>query len=88
MNAILKGVVQIRGSANIDDFQFYKFELKGEGTSDKWSTIVTYDAPVTDGLLGDWDTSILPTGSYWFRLVVVRKDGNYKLYEVPVTVVH
>lgn len=88
MNVVLKGVVQIRGYANIDSFQLYKFELKGEGTSGKWTTIATYDAPVTDGLLGEWDTSSQPAGSYLFRLAVVRKDGNYRLSnEVPVTVV-
>ncbi len=89
VNAVLKGVVEIRGSANIDDFQFYKFELKGEVTSWEWQTTVTYDAPVADGVLGVWDTSALPAGAYAFRLVVVDKTGNYpEPCEVNVTIEH
>jgi len=89
VNAVLKGTVEIRGSANVDEFQFYKFEIKGEATSGEWRTIATNDTPVADGFLGIWDTSALPAGNYRFRLVVVKKDGNYpEPCEVPVTIEH
>jgi hypothetical protein len=94
VNAVLKGLVEIKGSANFDKdenrkFQFYKFELKGEAISGEWRTIATYDAPVTDGVLGVWDTSALPAGAYAFRLVVVDTTGNYlEPCEVNVTVEH
>jgi hypothetical protein len=94
VNAVLKGVVEITGSANFDkdkdrDFQFYKFELKGEATSWEWRTVATHEAPVADGFLGTWDTSALPAGAYTFRLVVVDKTGNYpEPCEVNVTIEH
>jgi hypothetical protein len=89
VNAVLKGVVEITGSASIDEFQFYKFELKGEPTSWEWRTISTSDTPVADGVLGIWDTSALPAGAYTFRLVVVDQTGNYpKPCEVEVTIEH
>jgi len=89
VNAVLKGAVEIRGSANIDNFDYYKFEIKGEATSGEWRTIATNDTPVADGSLGIWDTSALPAGAYTFRLVVVDKTGNYpEPCEVPVTIEH
>ncbi len=89
VNAVLKGAVEFRGSANIDDFQFYKLELKGEATSGEWQTIFTEETRVADGVLGVWDTSALPAGAYTFRLVVVDKTGNYpEPCEVQVTIEH
>jgi len=89
VNAVLKGLVEFRGSANIDDFQFYKLELKGEATSGEWQTIFIDETPVPDGVLGVWDTSALPAGAYTFRLVVVDKTGNYpEPCEVNVTIEH
>ncbi|MEA3432121.1 MAG: hypothetical protein U9R01_05545, partial [candidate division WOR-3 bacterium] len=73
---VLKGVVQIQGSACIDNFQYYKFEFKGEGATE-WSFLKRFDEPVGSGVLGTWDTSILPAGTYRFRLVVVDNTGNF-----------
>jgi hypothetical protein len=90
VNAVLKGQVQIFGSAHVDaindGFGYYKFEYRREGVSD-WSFLQQFGEPVTDDLLGVWDTSDLPAGNYWFRLVVVKKDGNYlEPCQVPVKV--
>jgi len=88
VNAILKGPVEVAGSANIDNFDFYKFELRSPGASE-WSTLQLFREPVTDGFLGTWDTSALPAGAYTFRLVVVDKTGNYpEPCEVNVTIEH
>jgi hypothetical protein len=76
VNAVLKGVVEIRGSANIDNFGYYKFEFRSEGASE-WSFIQDFKEPVADGILGSWNTAGLPAGTYTFRLVVVDKTGNY-----------
>jgi hypothetical protein len=85
VNAGLKGVVEIRGSANIDDFDYYKFEFCSEGATE-WSFIQDFKEPVADGILGSWNTAGLPAGSYRFRLVVVMEDGNYEECEVQVTI--
>jgi hypothetical protein len=39
-------------------------------------------------MLGTWDVSMLPNGEYEFRLVVVRRDGNYKICGTRVTIQH
>ena len=85
VNAVLKGPVEILGSAKIESFDYYKFEFRHEGAFE-WSFLRRFEEPVADGLLGVWDTTNLPAGKYWFRLVVVKKDANYELCEVPVTV--
>jgi hypothetical protein len=88
VNAILKGVVEITGSANIDNFDYYKFELRSAEATD-WSTLDVFKEPVADGFLGTWNTSALPAGAYVFRLVVVDKTGNYPApCEVQVTIEH
>jgi len=89
MNAVLTGVVDIRGSAQIDFFDYYKFEFRHEGAAE-WSFVERFDHTVVDGVLGVWDTSPpLPAGSYIFRLVVVDKSGNYpEPCEVEVTIEH
>lgn len=90
VNAVLKGSVQITGSAYVDavddGFGYYKFEVRPVGASE-WSFLQRFEEPVADGLLGVWDTSTLPAGSYLFRLVVVKKDGNYlEPCQVPVVI--
>lgn len=86
VNAVLKGPVQILGSAHDDNFGYYKFEYRRAEVSE-WSFLQQFGEPVADGPLGVWDTSTLLPGNYWFRLVVVKKDGNYiEPCQVPVTI--
>jgi len=89
VNAVLKGVVEIRGSAYIDNFDYYKFEFRHDGARE-WSFVQSFKDTVADGVLGVWDTSLpLPAGAYIFRLVVVDKSGNYpEPCEVEVTIEH
>jgi len=87
-NAKLDGAVEIRGSANIPEFQYYKFEFRGE-EGGEWAFLARFDAPVMDGILGYWDVSALPSAAYDFRLVVVDNSGNYpQPCEVRVLVEH
>jgi hypothetical protein len=74
--AVVSGVIQIIGSANILDFWYYKFEFKGNGFGD-WTFIQRFETPISGGILGVWDTRSVPSGDYQFRLVVVDKTGNY-----------
>lgn len=88
VDAVLKGPVEVMGSANIDNFDYYKFESRPAGASE-WSTLQLFRERVADGFLGIWDTSALPAGAYAFRLVVVDKTGNYpEPCEVQVTIEH
>jgi hypothetical protein len=78
-NAVVQGVVQIRGSADHPSFQFYKVEFAPEPIAgDQWQIIGDlHQEPVIDGVLETWDTTPFPDGSYTLRLRVVRQDGNY-----------
>lgn len=72
----VSGVINIIGSANIDDFGYYKFEFRGTEYGD-WTFIQSFDQPINGGILGAWDTRSVPSGDYEFRLVVVDSTGNY-----------
>ncbi|MBN2555433.1 MAG: hypothetical protein JXA97_05790 [Anaerolineales bacterium] len=80
--AQLSGVVEILGTANIDNFAFYKIEYRsiaGEGT---WRAImagtnlVCEDFCEVEELLGTWDTSLVSPAEYALRLVVSDTSGN------------
>lgn len=88
VNQVLHGPVQVKGTAKIEDFDYYKFEFRAAGSNAEWAFLQRYDQPVVDGPLGTWDVSMLPPGEYEFRLVVVRKDGNYKICSTKVVVQH
>jgi hypothetical protein len=70
--------VELRGTARIANFQFYKLELGQGERPTAWTTIgELHRSPVSDGLLDVWDTGALPAGTYSLRLVVVDVAGNY-----------
>ena len=75
-DAKLRGTVEIRGTADLDGFWYYKFEFRASGT-EEWAFIERFETPVTNGTLGYWDATGLPDGQYEFRLLVVDKSGNY-----------
>ena len=72
----LWGVVEVRGTASLPDFSFYKFEIQWPDSSD-WVTLQSFDVPVAGGVLGYWDTTPLQPGTYKFRLVVVDNTSNF-----------
>lgn len=78
-NAIVQGTVQIVGSSDHPSFQFYIVEYSPEPvTGDQWQIIgATHETPVINGVLENWNTALVPDGSYTLRLRTVRLDGNY-----------
>ena len=87
-NATVRGLVTVRGSADIGNFQFYKVEWGRGADPDEWHLIgSTYPTPVRDGVLVQWDTTTLPDGVYSLRLHVVKMDGNFAEYIVPQIIV-
>ena len=79
VNAMLKGIVQIRGTANIRDFQFYKVEFGAGDKPSTWSVIGdnVVRERVVDDVLVTWDTGRLPPGVYTLQLTVVDITGNF-----------
>jgi membrane peptidoglycan carboxypeptidase len=68
--APVDGLVIVRGSANSENFQFFRLEFQPSG-SDSWALIAQTGQPVDNGTLGVWDTSDLTPGIYTLRLTVV-----------------
>lgn len=88
-NAVVKGQIEIRGTAVVQDFWYYKVEFRFDNEPNHWRYIYSAYAPVRDGVLAVWDTSPLPNGVYWLRLAVVDRTANYRPgCEARITVTH
>lgn len=74
-NDTVKDIVSIIGSADIDNFGFYKYELARPG-EENWLSIQAGTQPVVEAELGDWDTTRLEPGAYLLRLVVTNNQGQ------------
>lgn len=82
----MAGVIEIRGTAQIDDFSFYKVEFcSGGGASEPHLIGETKHSPVENGVLVVWNTGDL-SGPVTLRLSVVKADGNYASCDVPIIV--
>lgn len=73
---VLRGSVQIKGTAAHPDFWKYELAAAPQGTQN-WFNITLNESPVDNGVLGIWDTRTVSDGPYTIRLRVVRRDGNY-----------
>lgn len=94
--AILAGKVEVRGTANIENFAFYIVEISTLG--ENWLTVITSQRenpadpnssmkPIVDGVLGEWDTSLQEPGDYALRLTVYDAAGNHPLpCTIPITI--
>lgn len=76
-NDTIRGVVEIRGSASDDNLAYYQLEYGTLGGT--WTPIgpARYQKPVNDGLLGTWDTTQVPAGTYQLRLNLADRMGNH-----------
>jgi len=72
--ADVTGTVKITGTANVPNFGFFKYEFAPRG-SQNWATISAKREPVTDGEIGDWNTTSLTNGEYFLRLVITDNVG-------------
>jgi hypothetical protein len=70
----VSGTVKITGTANVPNFGFFKYEFAPMG-SQNWATISAKREPVTNGEIGDWNTTSITNGDYFLRLVVTDNVG-------------
>jgi hypothetical protein len=77
--AQVQGVVEVRGSANIPNFAFYKIEIKASDSSANWQVVTAGTKPTIEDVLGVWDTSLVINGVYLLQLVVTDTAGNAPL---------
>ena len=84
----ISGSYEVRGTANIANFAFYKFEISGSPTNGMWVPLYVGNKPVVGGPLGIFDASTHAAGRYAFRLVVMDNTGQSPPpCVVPVTLV-
>ena len=78
MNQVVTGNVPVRGTANLDNFEYYKIEI-GQGRDPAQWTVVgqLHYSPVSGGVLETLNSGAYPPGTYTLRLVVVDRTGNY-----------
>lgn len=79
---VVSGTVDITGTADGDDFVLYTLDYGPGGNPSSWTEIAASTVPVTDGLLGSWNTEHLE-GLYTIRLQV----GDYNIATACVFVV-
>ncbi len=84
--AIVRGEVDLQGTAAGTGFRFYQV-LVGQGLNPQTWLQVGRDgaAPVSNGLLGIWDTQG-QEGLYAVRLLVAREDQQVDIATIQVTV--
>ncbi len=83
---IVKGEVDVIGTAFSEIFDNYILEY-GEGEDpSSWTLINTSTQAVTDDLLGNWDTSSLPDGTYTVRITAKDTEGRTATDKVTVIV--
>jgi len=77
VNQVVGNTIQAEGTANIETFDYYKFEIRRDDIQDEWHWLASYETPVENDVLGVLDISALPEGVYIFRLIVVDQVGNF-----------
>jgi hypothetical protein len=79
-DAVVRGVVQLVGSAVHPQFQRYELYYAPWPIPSDQAWIFIGDAHFQQqplGLLGTWDSRSVPDGTYALRVRVVKQDGNY-----------
>ncbi len=83
----VSGVVEIKGSVNIPNLGFYKYEYSQSG-SKTWITIAAGNGVKNNAVLGNWDTTQLTPGDYLLHIVVYDNKGvQLPVCETPVKIV-
>ncbi len=86
-NNEVRGVVEITGLVNVDDFGFYMFEI-ARAEEALWMPIQANRSPaLEETTLLEWDSSLFPPGSYVLQLVVTTTNGEeYPPCRIPIRI--
>jgi membrane peptidoglycan carboxypeptidase len=88
-NQTASGLVQINGSATATTFNRYQLEVASAASPNAFTIISgPSTTPQTSGLLGQWNTSALPNGTYILRLAMFATNGGYLYRTVQVNIVN
>lgn len=78
---LIRGVIEIRGTAAHPEFWKYELAAAPFGTQN-WFNLGVSETSVQNGVLGRWDTNTVTDGTYSLRIRIVKRDGNYDEYLV------
>ncbi len=72
--AFVTGAINFTGTADTDDFLYYRLEANGPETNGGWASLLgrTIDQPVRDNFLGNVNLSQWANGPYLIRLTAVN----------------
>jgi|WetSurMetagenome_2_1015567.scaffolds.fasta_scaffold53431_3 hypothetical protein len=73
-SANVSGTISIKGTADVPNFGFYKYEVAPMG-SQNWATIAANRNTVKNDELGKWNTAAVTNGDYFLRLVITDNVG-------------
>jgi len=76
LNQTLTGLAEIRGTALDTNFESYKLEFSPNALPYAWTELKSASAPVSNGILGAWNSAAVSDGEYILRLTVNDKAGN------------
>ncbi|MBE9098367.1 putative Ig domain-containing protein [Vacuolonema iberomarrocanum] len=85
LDGVVTSPIEIRGTVTDDNLASYTLSVAPVGTED-FRVIFTGTEPVTDGVLGTFDPTVLANDAYTMRLTATDTAGNTVLVENPVNV--
>ena len=68
--------MEVRGTADILNFAFYKIEIRPIEPNSVWQVITAGTETLSEETLGLWDTNLVENGVYSLQLVVTDTAGN------------
>lgn len=72
----LQGTFSLAGTAALDEFQYYKIEVRPDFTN-VYNFYSQSFEPVNNGSLGAVNAEMFDDGLYWLKLTVVDRTGNF-----------
>lgn len=82
----ISGIVQISGQAAAGNFNRYQLEVSPANTSNFAIIHGPVGTPVQNGVLGQWNTTVVPNGAYDLRLTMYSSTGGLAFRTVSVIV--
>lgn len=72
-----QGLIQVTGTIEVEDLVSFSLEFAyHDGNNQSWFGINRGDTSISEGILGEWDTSSIPDSNYDLRLTVTRETAE------------
>jgi hypothetical protein len=73
----VQGLVSIIGSVGLEGMRSYQLSFAfAEDATQTWFLIAQGDTPVSQGIIGEWDTTVLTDSTYHLKLEVILQNGT------------